>query len=203
MRNTMIRQAQFVPLAAILVVIFAGIAMPGYSSTSQHISELGLLDHPLASVMHLGAMIAGASVVTFGVGLKLHLPKAFNFTPLAAVVFGVSYFASGIFHSGDPLHGLYGLVMFYVVVPAFFAAELPAPLRTRFIVKASLLAALLSLGYMWFMFSGLEPHGGRGLTQRLAALVIFGWYSLASYALLRGDTLSVSRTANSVAPAVG
>ncbi len=192
MRNTLIRQAQFTPL----------IAMPGYSSTSQHISELGLLDHPLASVMRFGAMIAGASVVLFGVGLLMHRSKTFGFTALAAITFGIAFFVSGIFHSG-PLHGLYGLTMFYVVVPAFFAAEMPAQLRTRFIVQASLLAALLSLGYMWFLFSGLEPNGGRGFTQRLATLVIFGWYSIVSYALLRGDALSASSTANSVAPAVG
>lgn len=197
----MIKQAQFVPLGALLVIILTGILIPGYSSVSQHMSELGLLDHPAAHVMHLCAMVGGASVVVFGIGLKLQQPRTFSFTTLAAVTFGVAFFVSGIFHSG-PLHGLYGLTMFYVLVPAFFVAELPAELRSPFIVKASLLAALLALCYMWFLFSGLEPHGIRGITQRVGALIIFGWYPIASNCLLHGNAALSGITMGDAAPGV-
>lgn len=186
MSKTLIRQVQFVPFAAMLIVMLAGILMPGYSSISQHMSELGTLDHPVASVLHIGAIVSGVSVVLFGLGLLLHRSRAFGFTALAAIIFGTAYICAGIFHSG-PLHGLYGLTMFYVLVPACFAAELPAQHRTGFLVKISLLAAFLQLGYMWLLFGNLEPHAIRGLTQRLAVLVIFGWYPLASYVLLRNQ----------------
>ena len=187
MSRIMIKQAQVFPLGALLVLILSGFIVPGYSSISQHMSELGRLDHPVAHVLRICAIVGGASVVVFGVGLKLHLPKAFYFTPLVAITFGVAYFVSGIYTSG-PLHGLYGLTMFYVLVPAFFAAELPTPMRNPLIVKLSLLAALLSLCYMWFLFSGLEPQSIRGITQRFGALIIFGWYAFASYWLLRVNT---------------
>ncbi len=186
MNNLLIRQAQFVPLAAMLIVMLAGILMPGYSSISQHMSELGTLDHPVASVLHIGAIVSGVSVVLFGLGLLLHNSRGFGFTALTAIIFGTAYICAGIFHSG-PLHGLYGLTMFYALVPACFAAELPTQHRTGFLVKISLLAAFLLLSYMWLLFSNLEPHAIRGLTQRLAVLVIFGWYPLASYMLLRNQ----------------
>lgn len=203
MSHFMIRQAQFVPLATVLMVIVTGVLIPGYSSVSQHMSEIGTLDRPVARVLHFGAMVAGASVVLFGIGLKVRHPKAFNFTALAAITFGIAYFASGIFHSGSPLHGLYGLTALYVLVPAFFAAELPAQMRSPFIVRTSLLAALLSLCYMSFMYAGVEPDAVRGITQRLAALVIFGWYPVASHWLLRTSARSSESTVADVARAVG
>ncbi|MGH8110095.1 MAG: DUF998 domain-containing protein [Arenimonas sp.] len=169
-----------------LIVMLAGVLMPGYSSISQHLSDLGTLDHPVASVLHIGALVSGASIVLFGLGLLLHSSKAFVFTALTAVIFGTAYICAGIFHSG-PLHGLYGLTMFYALVPACFAAELPAIHRTSFLVKISLLASFLLLTYMWLLLGNLEPHATRGLTQRLAVLVIFGWYPIASYMLLRNQ----------------
>ncbi|MBA3920020.1 MAG: hypothetical protein C0516_15760 [Gemmatimonas sp.] len=187
-----------------LIVMLTGLVMPGYSSLTQHMSELGTLDHPVASVLHVGAIISGASVVLFGIGLLLHKSKSFGFTALAAIIFGVAYVSGGIFHSG-PLHGLYGLTMFYALVPACFAAELPSAHRTRFLVKISLLAAFLQLSYMCLMFSGFEPHAIRGLTQRAAALVIFGWYSVAGFNLLRSHvaTSDILRNGSATAHAEG
>lgn len=39
------------------------------------------------------------------------------------------------------------------------------------------------MAYLWLNISGLDPF--RGLTQRIAILVVLGWYSFASYHLLR------------------
>lgn len=183
--QVLVRQAQLFPLAAMLVTIVAGLFVPHYSSMTQHVSELGVIAHPAAAVMPVAAIVAGASVVVFGLGLWLHPSRSFRFTSVAAVVFGVSFISAGIFPTGTALHGLYGLTMFYVLVPACFAAELPPHLRTGLAVPVSLAAACLSLIYMWGLLSGLEPHALRGLTQRLAILVIFGWYPFASAVLLR------------------
>lgn len=201
MSRLLIGQARFVPLAAMLTVMLAGVLMPGYASVAQHMSELGRLDHPVAYFLHAGAIVAGTSVVLFGAGLLLHESRSFRFTAAAAIIFGIAYVCGGIFHSG-PLHGLYGLTMFYVLVPACFAAELPAGHRTPLLVRLSLLAAFLQLAYMWLLFSGLEPQAVSGITQRLAALVIFGWYSVAGWGLLRGSAASpngTSRTASAPA----
>jgi len=186
MSKALIRQVQCFPLLAMLCTMVAALWVPHYSSMSQHVSELGIIDHPAAAFMPIAAMIAGASVCLFGIGLWFHASRAFGFTAAAAVIFGIAYISAGIFPTGTAMHGLYGLTMFYVLVPAFFAAELPAEHRTRLLVNVSLAAATLSFIYMWALLSGLDPQDTRGLTQRLAILVIFGWYPIASYMLLYG-----------------
>lgn len=187
MNNILLRQVQYIPLPVMLLTLVAAFFVPRYSSLTQHVSELGIISHPAASVMPIAAMLAGASVVLFGLGLWLHPSKSFRFSALAAIIFGVSYISAGIWPTGSALHGLYGLTMFYVLVPACFAAELPSNYKTRLAVTVSLAAACLSLLYMWGLLSGLEPRGLRGLTQRLAIVVIFGWYPFAAWVLLRGE----------------
>lgn len=187
MRKVLIKQVQFIPFTAMLITILAAFMVPGYSSFSQHVSELGILAHPAAAIMPFAAVVAGASICLFGLGLFFHKSKAFGFTALTMIIFGISFASAGIFPTGTAMHGLYGLTMFYVLVPACFAAELPPANRTRLLVNVSLLAAILSLIYMWGLLSGLDPHASRGFTQRLGILVIFGWYPVASYLLLRDN----------------
>lgn len=178
-------QVRIVPVAAISLVVLAGLLTPGYSSLTQHISELGLLPSASGLVMRAGAIIAGVSVAVFGVSLLFLQPQKMTFTGLTATLFGISYASGGVFPSGDPLHGLYGMTMLYVLIPGFFAAEAPASVRSPLLVNVSLVMALLALFYMWLMGSGFEPHALRGVTQRLALAVIFGWHAFAGYMLLR------------------
>lgn len=88
---------------------------------------------------------------------------------------------------GSPLHGLYGLGFFMILVPAFYATEVSeakSPMRIL-----SMLVALLVMFYLWLMLSGFDPYGYRGLTQRIATLIIFGWYSVASWSIVRTNFL--------------
>jgi len=52
-------------------LILIAFTVPGYSSISQHISELALLLHPIAAVQRISAIVTGVSVLVFGVGLVL------------------------------------------------------------------------------------------------------------------------------------
>lgn len=184
LKNILIKQAIVVPLGAMLVPILLAFFLPGYSSISQHISEVALLDHPIALVQRGAALITGVSITLFGTWL--FLVKASNYTAVAAVLFGASMISNGVFVMGSPLHGLYGLGFFMVLVPAFFAAEVaPANSRLR---SLSMFAALAIMSYLWLMISGFDPEAFRGLTQRVATLLIFGWYAVASYSLLRNGS---------------
>jgi hypothetical membrane protein len=200
MNTILVRQVQYVPLPAMLLTLVAALFVPRYSSLTQHVSELGIISHPAASVMPIAAMLAGTSVLLFGMGLWLHPSNAFRFSALAAIIFGISYFSAGVWPTGSAMHGLYGLTMFYVLVPACFAAELPTSHRTRLAVTISLAASLLSLVYMWGLLSGLEPRGLRGLTQRLAIVVIFGWYPFAAWLLLRKESQGSTSSSATSAP---
>lgn len=186
MKLILVRQATVVPLAAMLTPILIAFTLPGYSSISQHISEVALLDHPIAIVQRCAATVTGLSILLFGIGLVLLAPGRFRFTAVAATAFAASMISNGIVVMGSPLHGLYGLGLFMVLVPAFFAAELPQEWHGQRIRSLSMLAALLNLVYMWLMLSGLESAKFAGLTQRVATVIVFVWYAFAGYGALVG-----------------
>ncbi|MGH2544868.1 MAG: DUF998 domain-containing protein [Ardenticatenaceae bacterium] len=163
-----------------LIPALFALGVPHYSSIGQHVSELQLLDHPIATVMRIAPVICGLSILLFGVGAYLIAPSRFVFTALTSAAVAANFISSGIFASGSPLHGLYGVGLFIPLVPACFAAESGL---SRKVLQVSLGIAVVSTAYLWLNLSGLDPY--RGLTQRVAILVILGWYSFASYQLLR------------------
>ena len=180
MKRFLIRQSLFLPLAAMLVPVLLALGVPHYSSMSQHVSELQLLDHPIAAVMRIAPILGGVSILLFGVGAWLTAPTRFAFTALTSAAVAANFISSGIYASGSPLHGLYGVGFFIPLVPACFAAE--AGLGRR-VLQVSLGIAVVTMAYLWLNISGLDPL--RGLTQRISIVVVVGWYSFASYHLLR------------------
>lgn len=184
MQRFLIKQAAYLPFGMMLAVVLWALFVPGYSSVTQHMSELQLLPHPIAPVTRIIPIVVGLSVMAFGVGVLIQSRGAMLFTAATALVFGAANTSNGIFISGNPLHGLYGQAMFYVLVPACFVAELPRAVHTRRAVTVSLAVAFVSLTYLWLQFSTLDPHGFRGLTQRVAVLMLTGWYTYAATFLL-------------------
>jgi hypothetical protein len=176
----LLRQSLFLPLAALLVPILLAFGVPHYSSVTQHVSELQLLDHPIADLMRVAPIVCGVSILLFGLGAWRSAPSRFAFTAVTSAAVAANFISAGIFVSGGPLHGLYGIGYFIPLVPACFAAESGLG---RNVVRVSLAVAVLSMAYLWLNASGADP--ARGLTQRLAIVVIMGWYSYASLQLLR------------------
>jgi len=179
LKHVLIRQSLVFPLLAMLVPMLMALGAPQYSSMSQHMSELQLLHHPVATVMRIAPVISGLSVLLFGIGAYLIAPPRFAFTALTSAAVAANFISGGIFPAGSPLHGLYGIGFFIPLLPACFAAE--AGLG-RGVVRVSLAAAVMIMAYLWLNLSGLDPY--RGLTQRIAIFLIFGWYAYASYQLL-------------------
>lgn len=178
--DLLIRQGVIAPLAMALPLIL-GFFVADYNSLSQHMSELQLRDPWIAWSVRAGAFIAGVSVCLFAIGCSvMHGKFRFSFTSLAAFAFGVGMISNGIFIIGSPLHGFYGLPIFLVLVPAFFVAEFHDIFPGKWFRDISLLTALLSLAYMWMLLVGFDPPEFRGLTQRAATMISFGWYALAA-----------------------
>lgn len=191
------RQAIFVPLAMIAPIL-VGLFVADYNSVAQHMSELELRTDWIAWVVRFGAGVSGLSIMLFAVGCFL-LPQEntsgvdqgggvrFSFTGLVAMLFGVGMVSNGVFIIGSPLHGLYGLPIFSVLVPAFFVAEYArtaaADIWPTWFTGFSLLVALLALIYMWALLVGFDPAAYRGLTQRTSTLVSFGWYAAVAFAM--------------------
>ncbi len=185
MRRIIFRVTAVFPLAAMLVLMIWSLFVPGYSSTAQHLSELDLLHHPIAMAARIVSFIVGLPLVAFGVTLLFGKAPRMVFTGATSLLLGASMISTGIFLMGSPLHGLYGVAIVLILVPACYAAELPRRNETRLDVTISLIVASANLAYVWLLLNNLEPHAVRGLTQRISILITFGWYSYASTALLR------------------
>lgn len=155
-----------------------------YSSLSQHLSELELGPAWIAWAIRITAVVSGISIVLFALGcLLLHGCFRFSWTFLAALLFGLAMMANGIFIVGNPLHGLYGLAIFLVLVPAFFVAEFPNTTSSNWFRDFSLMTATLGLIYMWILLAGLDPIEYRGLTQRVATVLAFSWFGVAVFCM--------------------
>jgi energy-converting hydrogenase Eha subunit A len=189
MSKILLKQSIYLPLAAMMVPIAISWFVPGYSSISQHLSELEMLNDPVALATRIAAIVSGTSIILFALGI-LSYSRRYAFSAVASAIFGLSMISNGVFVMGSPLHGLYGIGLISILSPAFFVADsfsIDIGVRTRFWL---LLAAFLTLVYMWLMFAGLDPVPYRGLTQRVAVFVMFGWYSIASFTLLRRSEIT-------------
>ncbi|WP_395793305.1 DUF998 domain-containing protein [Aquimonas sp.] len=196
MRQLLLRQSLFLPLAALLLPMLLALGAPGYSSLTQQVSELQLLDHPVADLMRVAPVVCGMSILLFSLGAWLVEPSRFVFTAVTSWAVAANFISAGIFVTGTPLHGLYGVGFFIPLVPACFAAESGLG---RGVLRISLAVAVVSMAYTWLNFSGCDPM--RGLSQRLAIVVIMGWYSFASYQLLKTMRLAGESVTNPVSDA--
>lgn len=191
MNLILIRQAVVVPLGALLAAMLFALFQPDYVSLAQHLSELTLLDQPIAYVVRAAAILTGSSMLLFGIGVVAARTPRLWFTALAAVIGGASMISNGVYVMGSPLHGLYGIGFFMVLVPAFFAAEAcrADDATCAWMRRLSMAMAAFNLLYFWMMIAGLDPEGWHGLTQRLFMVVSFGWYSVAAWWLVRDTSV--------------
>src|SRR5699024_2505659 len=107
----------------------------------------------------------------------------FAFTAATSIVFGVSMVSNGIFPMGSPLHGLYAIGFSVILTPVLFVAELRSSEQTKTIRIVSMWVAIITLFYFWATITRFDPIGYQGLTQRVAVIISFGWFSYASYVL--------------------
>lgn len=183
MRTLAVRQAMFFPLGAMVALMLVGFTVHGYSSISQQMSELGLLSGYPAVLESVVGIIVGASVIIFGLALIGHPSGRFSFTAGTSIVFGVSMLCNGIFTMGSPLHGMYAIGFSVMLTPVLFVVELHESEQTKTTRIVSKWVAVLTLLYFWATITRLDPSGFHGLTQRFAVIIMFGWFSYASYVL--------------------
>ena len=170
-----------------LVPMFMGPFVSGYSSMAQQMSEYELLHSPAAIVVRTAAFVCGASFILFAIALWTAALKQYKFTAFAALLFGVSMISNAVFIMGGPMHGLYGIGIFVVLAPACFAAEFDDADGSHTVANWSMACAVYNLLYLWLMIARLDPSGYVGLTQRISCIPFYGWYCYASFVLLRAD----------------
>ena len=178
----LVRQGWVAPaaMALLIAILFFD---PLHDSIGQHMSESIAASWWSAIAIRVLPCIMGASLVLFGFGC-MGRGRGWSWAGLSAILFGAAMISAGIVPMGSPWHGMYGLAVFSVLVPAFYVAEFPVSKAMR---QVSLAASFLGLVYMWPLFIGLDPPEYRGLTQRLSTLVSFGWVGLAALSYTKAE----------------
>jgi hypothetical protein len=188
MKRILIRQGIFLPLIYFMAVILAGFFAEDYHHWGRHASELALNANPAAVVIfNAGAALTGLSLILMGLGLIINYKRQFILTAALTVIFGITFLFGAIFAIGSPLHGLYGIGMCVMLAPFAFLYEQGNLFKKGAVHNLSLAAGLLMFLYLWSMVASLDPVHLRGLTQRLFAVVVFGWYAYISFKLYRLD----------------
>lgn len=170
-----------------LIPIVIGFFIPEYNSVSQHISEITLYEtnSAVSVIERISNYLIDTSIALFFIGLFLIRNLRLTFTVVLGMAYGIGMLSNSIFPTGTPLHGLWGLPIFSVIIPAIFALEYSDKIDSRVFVQYSIATTVLNLTYLWANVVSLDPFEYRGLTQRLAIYIINIWFAVAAFILYK------------------
>jgi len=189
MKRLLLKQATYLPLIYFIPIILAGLFASDYHHVGQHVSELALTANSTAvTIFNIGMAMTGISLILFGTGLLLCFKGRFILSAVLTILFGITFVFNAIFLFGSPWHGLYGIGMCVMLIPFIFLYEQKGLMNGAAPKIISIIVGLLSFLYFWSMVVQLDPVSLRGLTQRLFATIVFGWYAFVSFKLSRIET---------------
>ncbi len=182
LKRNLIKQSVYLPLIYFGTVILAGCFARDYTHWGHHASELAVnANAAAAAIFNTGAALTGVSLILLAAGLLLHFGKQFMLTAVLTAVFGMTFVFGAVFPIGSPLHGLYGVGMCVMLIPFIFLYEQQGKFERPPLRVLSVIAGLLMFLYLWSMVAGLDPVRYRGITQRLFAVVVFGWFAFIAF----------------------
>jgi hypothetical protein len=82
---------------------------------------------------------------------------------------------------GSALNGFYGIGLSLMILPFIMSYEFKNCITSKIFYRITLISGFIIFIYFWSMLVGIDPAEYRGLTQRLASVVIFGWLSFAAF----------------------
>ncbi|MEP3655963.1 MAG: DUF998 domain-containing protein [Litorimonas sp.] len=169
-------RAGFVVLPAwIILATIAGFFAGDYNPIASHVSVMTLEDTPGHFIANLAALIAGGSLVLFGLGLWRLSKRIFAAGALCWIVFGVSMIGNGIWPMGSPMHGIYIIGIFNVLAPALTLLDLRDSHLMRKLHGVTVFVSLMGVLYLWILLNGFDPEGYSGLTQRIFGSINYLW----------------------------
>lgn len=182
--------AGLVPLPWFLFwTALGGILVPGYSSLSQHASELLAAGGGAALCMRINAFGSGLGFIVFALGLMALSPQRPAIGALCYFVFGCTRISNGIWPMGSPMHGLYAIGVLNTVAPALAHIELRELLPSQRAYRLTALVSFCGILYLWLNLTGNDVDAYRGLTQRIFSSINSLWPFVVALALLRRPAL--------------
>ena len=181
-----IKQAILSPLYFFVPILVAGIRTTEYSAISQHASEITLTSNSTAiTIFNTGEILTGLSCILLSVGLIIMNKRKNLISAVLFIIFGISMISNGLYPMGNPMHGFYGIGLSVMILPFVSCYEFKGSIINKRYFPITIGVGLVIFIYFWSMLVGLDPADYRGLTQRIASLVIFGWIAYTSYELIK------------------
>jgi hypothetical membrane protein len=184
--NLLIKQSLLLPLYFFVPVLIAGILTADYSAISQHASEITLTENLTAiTVLNTGAILTGLSCILLSIGLIRVSKKKNLLSAILLIIFGISMISNGLYPMGSPMHGFYGIGLSMMILPFVSCYEFKGSSIDKKYFPITIIAGLVIFIYFWSMLVGLDPVEYRGLTQRIASVVIFGWVAYLAFETIK------------------
>lgn len=183
------------PLVALVSVLIAASAYPGFDHARQYLSELGGGTAPLPMIFNGGVLVAGilTGIAGIGFGLALFiLTRSLVSGLLTALLFvlaGVGLVISSLYAWPDPRHMAINLGLGIQLAPVLLLIALwrtpGLPRLRRFLAGVFLAMAALTLITKHLVFPGTVNDLNVGYWERAFAIVLVGWVGVAAQLLRR------------------
>ncbi|MGO2127546.1 MAG: DUF998 domain-containing protein [Pseudoalteromonas prydzensis] len=178
----LIKQAHIVWIASI-VNIGLGVIIPDFDFFAKSISYVAL-EAPLYAYTHRTAnIIIGLSMCGFAFGIYRTSQSRISSASLSCFLFGISMISAGIWTLETPLHLLYNLSIFMIILPIAFSLEFKNIIKSQSFENVCVGVTVLHVLMFWLIYAGFIPQDYNGLIQRVWAIPTMGWFGVAAYML--------------------
>ncbi|GGD54734.1 DUF998 domain-containing protein [Lacimicrobium alkaliphilum] len=180
--SLLIKQGHLVWIFSI-INIGLGVVIPGFDFFAKSISHVALEAPVFAYIHRVADIVIGLSMCLFALGIQVSSPGRFSVAMLSTLLLGISMISAGIWTLESPLHLLYNLSIFMIIVPMAFALEFKNTIRSETFENFSVAVTLLHVFMFWMIYAGFIPSELNGLIQRIWAIPTMGWFGVAAYML--------------------
>ena len=179
-----IKQAHVIWIASI-VNIGIGFIIPDFDAFAKSISHVAL-EAPFFAYTHRAMdIIIGVSMCIFAFGLFKLSPYSFSAASATTFLLGCSMISAGIWTLESPLHLLYNLSIFMILIPVCTALEFKNKIGSSRFEIFCVFLSLIHVAMFWLIYAGFIPQDYNGLVQRIWAVPTMGWFGYAAWQLTR------------------
>ena len=193
-RRLLLNLGMAAPVVAIITVVLAKSAYPGFDNARQYISELGGAGASMPFIFNGGVFIAGILAGISGVGLGLALMAitrhrvAGILTAACFILAGIGLAASCVYPWPDPRHvEVLNLALGIQLAPLLLLWGLSArrdmPRLKIFLVAVFVIMTLLTIMTRHLVLPGTVNDDNVGWWERVYAFVLVGWTGIVAWVL--------------------
>ena len=183
------------PILALVAVLIAVVAYPGFDHARQYLSDLGGPKARYPMIFNLAILLTGFGALAAGAGFGLAILAlggariAAGLTALSFALAGYGMVMASLYPWPDPRHLAINLGLGIQLAPLLLIWGLArvggmSGLR-RFLVAVFVAMAVLTVLTKHLVFKGLVNDANVGWWERAFAIVLVGWIAVAAFVLER------------------